>query len=170
MMIFHKKFLEEKFREINLEILEFKEKLNFLEEKLIAFEQLHVDVSVMKEQFTAIYESLTYEPTAEELKEQEELAKKEVENMKLIVRSAISDMLADPKNQEAIQQFASQFTSAMRGDVGAFGFDINTVLDKDGQVDPLRALFMFFANKKGGLAGAGGSSPGSPPSGKRTGY
>ncbi|MHA1330414.1 MAG: hypothetical protein ACTSR2_04975 [Candidatus Hodarchaeales archaeon] len=152
MMIFKRKFLEEKFREINLEILEFKEKLNFIEEKLLLFEQLQEDFTTMKEQFSAIYESLTYEPTPEELKEQEELAKKEVENMKLIVRSAISDMLADPKNQQAIQEFASQFTSAMRGDKAAFGFDINAVLDSEGQVDPLRALFMFFANKKGGLA------------------
>ena len=109
------KFRREQLEEINSKVDSFIEEFNLMKENLVLLETIQNDVSSFKEEFEQIKAVLFYEPSPEELKEQEKQAQESVDEMKLIVRAAISDMLADPKNQEQIQAFLGQFSQAASG-------------------------------------------------------
>ena len=157
------KFKREKLEEINFKVDSFIEEFNSVKEKIVLLEVIQTDLGTFKEDFEQIKEVLFYEPTEEEIKEQEKAAQEQVDNMKLIVRAAISDMLADPKNQEAIQTFAGQFAGAVQGKSLA-GWE--GITNEDGSLNWGVAIQMAqqqFGGKKS-------SSPISSSTGKRGAY
>jgi len=161
------KIRREKLEEISSTALTIESNFNFMMEKIGVLESIQNEVSSFKEDFKEIKEVLFYVPTPEEQAEQEQSAQEQVDNMKMIVRGAISDMLADPKNQEAIQTWINQFMGGVQGaktgqDVFGMGWDQLT--NKDGELDWMKAAFALFSQKKG--------SPitGTSSSGRKTGY
>lgn len=155
-----------KLKRIVQDFAELKENSKLLKEKVEEIESFKNTFEEMATKFNAMYDNYflpEQELSEAEMKQQQE----EVANqMKMVVRSAISDMLADPENQKAIQQFAQQFQASMTGQTGGLPFDLEAISDADGQIDPIKAIFMWFANsKKGGSIGNIAST-----SGKTTAY
>ena len=155
-----------KLKEIRKDFAELKANSELLKEKVIELEQLKETFQEIATKFNAMYDNYflpEQEISEAEIKQQQE----EVANqMKMVVRGAISDMLADPENQKAIQTFAQQFSASMTGQAGGLPFDLDGISDKDGNIDPIKAVFMWFANKQKGDAFKGIA----PTSGKTTGY
>ena len=158
------KFRREKLEEINFKVDSFIEEFNSIKENMVLLETIQNDLSTFKEDFEQIKEVLFYEPSEEELKEQEKAAQEQAAQMKLLIRAAISDMLADEKNQEAIKDFVSQFTGA--GKSGQFaGMAYDNFVDADGNPDWIKAIFTWFSQQ-----GQKGKSTAPIASGKRGAY
>ena len=148
------KFKREKLEEIKNLIDSFILEFNLVKENLVLLDTIQNDLSTFKEDFEQIKEVLFYEPTPEEVQEQEKEAGEQIENMKLIVRSAITDMLNDETNQKALQEFVGQFIGGIQGaqagqDVFGMGWDQLT--NQDGELDWIKALFALLNQRsKGG--------------------
>ena len=146
------RFRREKLEEINLKVDSFIDKFDLIKEIIPHLDSIQNEVSSFKEDFKEIKEVLFYEPSPEEIKEQEKAAQEQIDNMKMIVRGAISDMLEDPKNQENIKQWVDQFMGGVSGaqqgqDIFGMGWDQLT--NKDGELDWMKAAFALFNQKKG---------------------
>lgn len=104
-----------KLKEIRKDFAEIKSNVNIMKEKVIELESFKESFQDLATKFNAIYDNYFLpdpDVTPEQIKQQEE---EFANNMKLIVRGAISDMLADPENQKNIQAFAQNLTGAMSG-------------------------------------------------------
>lgn len=121
-----------KLKEIRKDFAELKENSKLLKEKVIELENYKQGFQELATKFNAIYEN--YFTPEQELSEADIKAQQEetVNMMKGVVRSAISDMLADPENQKNIQTFVAQFTGAMNGK-GQGGWA--NLITEDGQVN-----------------------------------
>ena len=136
-----------KLRRIKEEYAELKANVKLVTEKLEKFEQLENTLLDLQTKFNEIY-TIFMTPDeevseADMIKQQEEVA----DQMKIVVRNAISDMINDPENQKAIQTFMGQFSASMSGQAGGLPFDLEAISDKDGNLDLLKAGFMWLANR-----------------------
>ena len=121
-----------KLKEIRKDFAELKENSKLLKEKVEEIEKYKQSFQELATKFNAIYDNYflpEQEITEAEIKQQQE---ETVNMMKGVVRSAISDMLADPENQKNIQDFVAQFTGAMSGK-GQGGWE--DLMTEDGQVN-----------------------------------
>jgi len=149
-----------KLKRIKQRFLALEEKVNLASEKLASLESFQTDMIDLKGKFDILFEMFTAqqseEMTPEEIKEQEEAIKENMEMIKTMVQQAIIEMLAKKENQEAIHAFASQFTASMTGQAGGLPFDLAAASDADGNLDPIKAGFMWLATRakegKGGTA------------------
>ena len=140
--------------------------VNLISAKLVELDQFKEDMSTFQEKFDHIYELFTQEEEELSEEEQKKMVEEQVEQMKGMVQSAIIDLVNKPDNQKALQEFVSQFRGAMSGDPMAMGFDMDSIMDKDGYVDPLKAALVWFTNRTKGS----GDAPKFSGTGKKTGY
>jgi hypothetical protein len=121
-----------KLKEIRKDFAELKENSKLLKEKVIELENYKQGFQELATKFNAIYDN--YFLPEQQISEAEIKAQQEetINMMKGVVRSAISDMLADPENQKNIQSFAQQFAGAMSGK-GQGGWE--NVMTEDGQIN-----------------------------------
>lgn len=118
---------KEKLEEINLQAKKVLLEFNLIKEKLVKLDEMQNHINAFIEKFDKVYEDYFKEEPAMSEEEMKKMIEAEREQMKLLVREAISDMLADPKNQENIQKFFSSFT--------AQGAGIGNPINEDGSLN-----------------------------------
>ena len=124
--------------------------VNIISEKLVEFETIIEDINRFEEKFDMLLDDLTLDEPEISEEEQKKLMEEQAELMKVMIQSAIIDLVNKPENQKALQEFVSKFRGAMTGDPMAMGFDIESLMDKDGYVDPLKAALVWFTNRQKG--------------------
>ena len=137
---------KEKLSKIELEIENFKHEFNSVKDSLVLLDSIQNDVSnfiTIMQPIIELFEQPEEEPSQEQIiKEQEE----QMKQLEQVVQNALINLFNKEENQKAIMEFASRLQGGAAGFEGA-GFDMETILDKDGYVDPLRAAVMWFTNR-----------------------
>ena len=139
-----------KIRKIKTRFESLEQNVNLVSEKLVEFDSFKEDMTTLHEKFNHVYELFTTEEEELSEEEQKKLMEEQLEQMKAMVQGAIIDLVNKPENQKALQEFVSQFRGAMSGDPMSMGFDMDSIMDKDGYVDPLKAALVWFTNRTKG--------------------
>lgn len=158
------KFKREKLEEINLEAKQINEKLNKVDSFMEDFDTIKEQVNVL---FSFMVEENT-EPTIEERKEMEEqqakMQKEIQEQMEQSIQNALINLVNKKENQEAIMNFANQFSQGMQGKGALAGF-----VDAEGQPNWAGIIEHFMKSRGMGQPPFAGGQP-SQSKGKSTGY
>ena len=162
------KFKREKLEEIQLEIESFKEKINLLESFIVDFNSFKDEVSLFMTKFDNLLEEIFPEEeplTEEDLKKQQEEQLKQFEE---VIAAAIMNILNKPENQAAIEQFIMSFQAGPSA-FQNMGIPMENLLNKEGELDPLKAIFAWWGSR-GKAPKFPGAGQARPPNKKLGGY
>lgn len=158
-----------KLKRIKERFAKLEKNVNIMAIKLQEFESFSDELRTYKEKFNLIYDLIAVEEEQISEADMKKQMEESMNQMKEVVKQAIIEMVNKKENQEAIQQFAGQFKASATGQAGGLPFDMEAMCDKEGNLDLMKALALWWANKQQGGASpldkiTGGSG------GKTTGY